>query len=477
MESEVLQKSTELASVALPWVQQIPSHWKVRRAKQVFNVVDVRSSDGQEELLTVSSNDGVRKRSSKAVTMFMAESYTGHKLCWPGDLVVNSLWAWATGLGFSKFHGIVSTAYSVYRPKSQYAGNYEYLHHLLRSRAYDWEFTVRSKGIWISRLQLTDQSFLEMPILLPPQKEQEQIVRFIRHLDSKVNRLIKAKGRLIELLNEQKQAIIHKAVTGGLDPAVPVTPSGIDWLGRVPSHWECRRIRSVIASSTSGVWGSDPTESNVDEHITCLRVADFEMNSLRIRTDKLTQRAIPASARMPRLLQQGDILMEKSGGGDAAPVGRVVLFDLNLPAVTSNFVTRIRPDSRLVEPRFLLYVLAFLQATRRNLPSIKQTTGIQNIDEKHYFSNQLGVPPITEQQDIVKNLDAQLHGLRAAVSHVQREIDLILEYRTRLVADIVTGQLDVRHLDLPEVEESVIAAIDAEEEAEENEEQQDEVEE
>jgi type I restriction enzyme S subunit len=220
----------------------VPSHWEVRRAKNVFTTIDIRSQKGEEELLTVSSSDGVRKRSSKSVTMFMAESYAGHKLCWEGDLVVNSLWAWATGLGFSSYHGIVSTAYSVYRPQLSYKNYWRYFHELLRSRAYDWEFTVRSKGIWISRLQLTDQAFMEMPILIPPPKEQDAIVRFIRHIDHRVNKLIKAKKRLIELLNEQKQAIIHQVVTRGLDPTVPLKPSGIGWLGDVNAS--CQVLRS-----------------------------------------------------------------------------------------------------------------------------------------------------------------------------------------------------------------------------------------
>jgi type I restriction enzyme S subunit len=393
--------------------------------------------------------------------MFMAESYVGHKLCWEGDLVVNSLWAWATGLGFSRYHGIISTAYSVYRPKPPYAEHWEFFHHLFRSRPYDWEFTVRSKGIWISRLQLTDESFLEMPVLVPPPEEQAQIVRFIRHLDLRVNRLIKAKRRLIELLNEQKQAIIHRAVTRGLDPTVPLKPSGIDWLGNVPEHWNVQRIRTCILDYTAGLWGSEPDESNTADHVVCLRVADFDMNSLSIRLDKLTVRAIPESARTQRLLQKGDILIEKSGGGDAEPVGRVVYFDLDFPAVTSNFVTRIRVDAAVLEPKFLLMVLSFLQATRRNLPSIKQTTGIQNLDERHYFSTYFGIPPIKEQRIILETLEKELCGIRTAIDRVKAEIDLIREYRTRLVADVVTGQLDVRHLDLPEVEESLIEAIDA----------------
>src|SRR3990172_3886120 len=103
----------------VPWLGQVPEHWDIKRAKNLFRGVDVRSEIGGEELPTVSSERGVVPRRSATVTMFKAESYVGHKLCWPGDLVVNSLWAWARGLGVSQFHGIVSTAYGVYRARQE----------------------------------------------------------------------------------------------------------------------------------------------------------------------------------------------------------------------------------------------------------------------------------------------------------------------------------------------------------------------
>lgn len=107
----------------LPWLGLVPAHWQVKRAKSVLTAIDQRSKTGTEELLTVSSAKGVVPRSSAKVTMFKAKSYAGYKLCWPGDLAINSLWAWGGGLGVSKHHGIISTAYGVYRvrPDSEYS--------------------------------------------------------------------------------------------------------------------------------------------------------------------------------------------------------------------------------------------------------------------------------------------------------------------------------------------------------------------
>ena len=178
--------------------------------------------------------------------MFKAESYAGHKLCWPGDLVINSLWAWGGGLGVSQHQGIISTAYSVYRSRPSAQINPRFLHELVRSSAFHWELQIRSKGVWISRLQLTDTAFLDAPIPLPPPDEQAAIVRFLNWANGRLERAIRAKRRVIALLNEQKQAIIHRAVTRGLDPSVPFRPSGIPWLGDIPPHWEVERAETLI---------------------------------------------------------------------------------------------------------------------------------------------------------------------------------------------------------------------------------------
>ena len=145
----------ETIATVLPWAKRLPSHWRIERAKTIMWPVDVRSMAGSEELLTVSSNRGVVPRSTAMVSMFKAESYAGHKLCWPGDLVINSLWAWSRGLGVSRSHGIVSTAYGVYRQRSA-ALLPAYLHQLVRCEPFQWELQVRSQGVWKSRLQMTD---------------------------------------------------------------------------------------------------------------------------------------------------------------------------------------------------------------------------------------------------------------------------------------------------------------------------------
>lgn len=212
-----LKAGEHLVASGVEGFGDMPAHWTVARAKFLFQAVDVRSGTGDEELLTVSAKRGVVPRSSGSVTMFMAESYAGHKLCWPEDLVINSLWAWARGLGFSTRHGIVSTAYGVYRLRSDHRALWRYLDYALRSPAYQWQFNVRSKGIWKSRLQLTDGAFLDMPIAFPSVPEAEAIVRHIEQATADVSRALKRADREIVLLLEYRTRVIAELVTGQRD--------------------------------------------------------------------------------------------------------------------------------------------------------------------------------------------------------------------------------------------------------------------
>lgn len=159
----------------MPWLPAVPEHWDEQRAKVFFHEVDERSRTGSEELLSVSHLTGVTPRSQKNVTMFKAESYTGHKLCRPGDIVVNTLWAWMAALGAARHTGLVSPAYGVYRPHQPEIFNPAYLDYLLRTRAYVAEYNCRSTGIRASRLRLYPNQFLDIPLIKPPRPAPSKI--------------------------------------------------------------------------------------------------------------------------------------------------------------------------------------------------------------------------------------------------------------------------------------------------------------
>ena len=216
------------------WLGDVPAHWDVRRAKFLYREVNERSSTGAEELMSVSHKTGVTPR-KKNVTMFRAETNVGYKLCRPGDIVINTMWAYMAALGVARQVGLVSPSYSIYRPINCEKLNKDYIDPLLRTETYRIEYLVRSTGITVSRLRLYPGSFLDIPLLHPPVEEQTVIVRFLDHVGRRIQRYIQAKEKLITLLQEARQATFHRAVTRGLDPNGPLKPSGVEWLGEVPA--------------------------------------------------------------------------------------------------------------------------------------------------------------------------------------------------------------------------------------------------
>jgi type I restriction enzyme, S subunit len=419
----------------VPWLGEVPEHWGVRRGKTLFRCVDVRSVAGREELLTVSSERGVVPRRSAVVTMFRAESYAGHKLCWPGDLVINSLWAWARGLGVSRLHGIVSTAYGVYRPRVVGDINPWFVHELVRSTSFHWELLVRSKGVWKSRLQLTDESFLGSPFPVPPLAEQASIVRFLDHADRRIRRYIRAKQKLIKLLEEQKQAIIHRAVTRGLDPNVRLKPSGIEWLGNVPEHWEVNRLKYVSPEITVGVV-VNPSSYFVDSGVPMLLGNNvlpgrFKLDNVR-RISTESNRVLEKSQ-----LHAGDVVVVRVG---APGVAAVVPDELDGCNCASMVIVR---RGRGVEPRWIQNLFNS-PVMRRQIDVVKYGAAQKQFNIAHAVEFRALVPSIEEQREILDHLSNEMSALDMAAYRVTSGISLLREYLTRLIADVVTGKLDVR---------------------------------
>ena len=425
----------------LPWLGMVPEHWRVLRGKSLFHPIDIRSQTGEEELLTVSSEYGVIPRRTATVTMFKAASYIGYKLCWPGDLVINSLWAWARGLGVSQYHGIVSSAYGVYRLRSK-NDNVRFIHHLARSAPFQWELQVRSKGIWISRLQLTDEGFLGAPFPLPPPSEQDSIVRFLDWANARIERTIRTKRKVVALLNEQKQAIIHRAVTRGLDLSVRLKPSGVKWLGKVPKHWKVLPIKRAFASMAYGI-----SESATDDGTIRL----LTMGNIKDGRVLIPDSGGVVTVDQSLLLRPGDLLFNRTNSSEL--VGKVGLFrGADSPVTFASYLVRMRPHPEY-DPEYLNLVLndfSVLSIARREaIPSLHQS----NLNPTRYGRLQVSLPSLDEQRTILEALKAATSDLERAIEAGQREVELLREYRVRLTADVVTGKLNVRDVQLPAAED------------------------
>ncbi|HEX5159605.1 MAG TPA: restriction endonuclease subunit S [Ktedonobacterales bacterium] len=198
----------------------IPKHWEVRRNRRTFQEVDKRSADGQEELLTVSHITGVTPRSEKPdVNMFLALTTAGYKCCEPGDLVINTMWAWMGAVGVARQAGVVSPSYNVYRVREEHRHEYssEYLNLLYRISAYVCEMTRFSQGVWESRLRLYPDAFFELHTITPPIEEQQVIVQYCSEQVKRMEAFSQRLTNSIEKLKEYRAAVIAAAVTGQFD--------------------------------------------------------------------------------------------------------------------------------------------------------------------------------------------------------------------------------------------------------------------
>lgn len=287
-----------------------------------------------------------------------------------------------------------------------------------------------------------------MPIVVPPPDEQVAIVKYLAHVDRKIDRFIRSKRRMIELLNEQKQAIIHQAVTKGLDPAAPMKDSGVEWLGEIPAHWELSRLKDISQiergrfshrprNDPDLYGGPYPFVQTGDVSRAAKIISDF--------TQSLNERGHSVS----RLFRQGSLLMTIAANiGDVAILG----FDSCLP----DSIVSISPRDAVMN-EFLYYSLRDRKPGLQLLAPVN-TQG--NLNIARLGGVWIAVPPHSEQIQILTEIEDHLQQVDRVLIRSIEEIDLIREYRTRLISDVVTGKIDVRAVaaTLPDVEEAVLAA-------------------
>jgi type I restriction enzyme S subunit len=418
------------------WVGCLPRHWETRRAKYFLREIDERSRTGKETLLSVSHLTGVTPRSEKTVSMFLAKTNVGHKICRPDDVVINTLWAWMAALGVSRHQGIVSPAYGVYRPLPGSALLPQFTDYLLRTPLYAAEYRRRSTGIRSSRMRLYPEEFLRIPLICPPREEQAAILRFLYWADDRLARVIRSKRRVIALLNEQKRLIIRRAVTEGLGPSVPLKPSGVPWLGDVPHHWHVTRVKNECY---------------------CLNTERVPLNA--VQRGEMTLRlydyygASGVIDKVDDYLFDGELLLIAEDGAN--------LLLRNLPlAIIAKGKFWVNNHAHILKPkRSNIVYLAHLLESLNFAPWISGAAQ-PKLTKDRLLSISIAVPPPYEQDAIVEHTTRHTAPLTRTRSRLQREIDLVQEYRARLIADIVTGQMDVREASARLPDQAVPAAND-----------------
>lgn len=388
----------------------------------------------EDTVLSLSYGQIVVKPSDKLHGLVPA-SFETYQIIQPGDIIVRSTdlqndWN-SLRSGLARNRGIITSAYMCLRTTPNMLP--EFGHLLLH--AYDLKKVFYGLGSGL-RQNLDWRDFKYLPCLVPPLPEQRAIVRYLDFADRRIRRYIRAKRKLIELLEEQKQAIIQQAVTRGLDPNVRLKPSGVEWLGDVPEHWGVTRLKS-IATDIVDCLHATPTYSE-DGRYPAIRTADVLPGTLLLdsarRVDESTYREW--TVRMaPR---EGDILYTREG--ERFGIAALVPTGIDLYVSQRMMVFRIAPQH---SGDYVMWQInsreVYAQAAADLVGAAAPHVNVERI--RNFW---LAIPPREEQDRIVAALARAVEAPSAAMRHAREQISLLQEYRTRLIADVVTGKLDVR---------------------------------
>lgn len=419
-----LKPYPEYKESLLPWVTHIPRHWDlvpnrglIRKRKTL-----VGKRHGDYRLLSLTKQGVIVRDISKGKGKFSSDMGTSQEVR-RGNLVFCLFDVPETPrtVGLSQHDGMITGAYSVF--ESLLPGAPEYLEMFYRALDDRKLLSPLYSGL---RNTIPVERLLGTKSPLPPPDEQDGIVRFLKWADGRLERTIRAKRRVIALLGEQKQAIIHRAVTRGLDPSASLKPSGVPWLGDVPKHWETPLNQRIFKECIRPHSGQE-TQLSLSQRDGLIATKDMQERSLQT-----------ASYENWKVVLAGDLVLNRF----KAHLG--VFFSATLRGIVSFhygvFAPLRRLDSKYFELLFHTKPYKAIYAGRSN----GMTVGLQNLSNQSFYNVRAVLPPYEEQVAMVEYLADETRMLDAASSRLEREIELLREYRARVVADVVTGKLDVR---------------------------------
>jgi type I restriction enzyme S subunit len=432
---DALKPYPEYKKFQASWLEEIPAHWETMPGFAAFRENQTKNVGMAEKQVLSLSYGRIITKSVEKLHGLVPESFETYQIVNPGDIIIRGtdLQNDHTSLrvGLVRNRGIITSAYICLQATAQVVQEYGY--QLLHTLDLTKVFYGLGSGL---RQNLSFLDFKRLPLFMPPPDEQAAIVRFLDHATRRLDKAIRDKRKIIALLNEQKQAIIHRAVTRGLDPDVPLKDSGIPWLGQIPVHWEVLALKRVLRRLIDCEHKTAPKVDESDLRV--VRTTGIRHGRLVFKgTYGTTNEAFEQWIRRG-IPETGDVMFTRE-----APAGEacVVPHGLKLCLGQRTVLMKLRP-ARL-DPDFLVHsIYGGPPRTAIMLASQGSTVGHFNMSDIGALT--ILLPPISEQVAIVDNVRAETAPIETTINRIEREIELLREYRTRLIADVVTGKLDVR---------------------------------
>lgn len=420
-----------------PWLGNVPAHWEVRRLGSLLRERGETNDDGDvTEVLSVLRNRGVIPYSQKGnIGNNKSEDISRYKIVRPTDIVMNSMNVIIGSVGLSQYMGCLSPVYYVLTNRSN-EDLPEYLNAIFQTKPFQRSLVRIGNGILAHRMRIPMELLKCEVFPRPPFPEQRAIVRYLDYVDRRIRRYISAKQKLITLLEEEKQAIINHAVTRGLDPNVRLKPSGVEWLGNVPEHWLISRVK---------------TEFMCLNHRR-IPLSAVERGAMKVRRYDYYG-ASGVIDRVEDYLYDDELLLIAEDGAN------LVLRNLPL-ALIARGKFWVNNHAHILKPKRgnLEYLAAIMEGLNYR-PWISGAAQ-PKLTQDRLMNISIAVPPRFEQDEIIARAKVHTSKLTATIARTRRQVELLQEYRTRLISDVVTGKLDVRQAaaQLPKEHDSMASA-------------------
>lgn len=411
----------------IQWLGQIPEHWETKQLRSFLDLFSEKGH-GDAQLLSVTRELGVIKRDKENKEEnhnFVPEDLSGYKYVERGDFVINKMKAWQGSYAVSDFDGIVSPAYYTCKLRGV---NKEFFSRAIRSKAYVGFFASYSKGIRVGQWDLDPIALKSIPFFLPPIAEQEKIVAFIDTKTNQIDGFIAEREKQSQALSELRQTIIAEAVTRGLNPDVPMKESGIDWAENIPSHWDTIRVGSLF---------TDDIKSNSDFRFQ--HAYKFYYGTLVPKNEIGDESEYQDTYIKYSVLQKNDIVINGLNLNYDFVSQRVAIAPEEGIITSAYLVLRPRPTT------FAEYYLYVLKTMDNKKMFHGMGTGIRlTLSFGELKKQNLPQPPIDEQRAIVEYIDTKCKHINDTIAQIESEITHLKEYKQRLIADAVTGAINVQ---------------------------------
>ena len=422
----------------IEWLGDVPSHWETQRIRRLFEIKKRIVGTLGFNVLSITQR-GLKVKDTESNEGQISMDYSKYQLVEPGDFAMNHMDLLTGYVDVSSACGVTSPDYRVFSIRNSNQCLDRYYLYLLQNCYHSKIFYAFGQGSsQLGRWRLPADQFNDFVFPRPPLQEQQRIVAFLDRETAKIDALADEQKRLIELLKEKRQAVISRAVTKGLDPNAPMKDSGVEWLGRVPDHWEVRKISSLSTKITNGYVG--PTRDILaDDGVRYLQSLHIKDNSIRFDTPYFVQEDW-SKQHSKSILEAGDVLIVQTGD-----IGQVAVVTEEYAGCNCHALIIVSPVRSVVSGDWIAWVLNG-DYGHHSLLSIQTGALHPHLNCGNVKDIFLPVPPITEQLDVIRFISVRLEEFGGLVAEAEAAIALLQERRSALISAAVTGKIDVRGL-------------------------------